>query len=202
MSYSSSMAFAAIANSINRNFLAHGFQRAVFSSGVSTAFQFRDFDTVHVPLSSTNLRRALLASGSIPFLISGHRNINGAPQGQYWDGGIIDYHFDFDNYAGDGLVLYPHFTDSITKGWFDKAMRWRRVHPAVLERLVLVAPSTSYIASLPHQKIPDRGDFQRFKQDERLQYWNQTIERSKLLAEAFEETLDDPNPLARLATRG
>ena len=154
------MAFAAIANSINRNFLAHGFQRAVFSSGVSTAFQFRDFDTVHVPLSSTNLRRALLASGSIPFLISGHRNINGAPQGQYWDGGIIDYHFDFDNYAGDGLVLYPHFTDSITKGWFDKAMRWRRVHPAVLERLVLVAPSTSYIASLPHQKIPDRGDFQ------------------------------------------
>ena len=97
-------------------------------------------------------------------------------------------------------VLMPHFTGSITKGWFDKAMRWRRIHPAVLERLVLVAPSTSYIASLPYQKIPDRGDFQRFKQDERLQYWNQTIERRKLLAEAFDETLSAPYPLSRLAT--
>ena len=162
------MAFAAIANSVNRNFLAHGFQHAVFSSGVSTAFQFNDFDTIHVPLSNTNLRSALLARGSIPLLMSGHRDIHGAPQGQYWDGGIIDYHFDVDSYAGDGLVLYPHFTDSITKGWFDKAIPWRRVRPEVLERLVLVAPSASYIASLPYQKIPDRGDFRRFNQDQRL----------------------------------
>ena len=194
------MAFAAIGNGINRNFLTHGFQRAVFSSGASKAFQFKDFDTVHVPLSNTNLRSALLASGSIPFLMSGHRDIHGAPQGQYWDGGIIDYHFDFDNYAGDGLVLYPHFTDSITKGWFDKAMHWRRIRPDVIERLVLVAPSKSYLASLPHQKIPDRGDFRRFKQDERLQHWNQSLERSKLLAEAFDETLNAPNPLTYLAT--
>jgi hypothetical protein len=193
------MALAAISNSINRNFLGYGFQRAVFSSGASTAFQFKDFDTVHVPLSSTNLRSALLASGSIPFLMSGHRDITGAPTGQYWDGGIIDYHFDFDNYAGDGLVLYPHFTDSITKGWFDKTIPWRRIRPAVLDRLVLVAPSTSYIASLPNQKIPDRGDFQRFSLHQRLEYWNQAIDRSKLLAEAFEETLGEPNPLARLA---
>ena len=131
--------------------------------------------------------------------MSGHRDITGAPTGQYWDGGIIDYHFDFDNYAGDGLVLYPHFTDSITKGWFDKTIPWRRIRPAVLDRLVLVAPSTSYIASLPNQKIPDRGDFQRFSLHQRLEYWNQAIDRSKLLAEAFEETLDEPNPLARLA---
>lgn len=194
------MALGAIGNSFNRKFLAHGFQRAVFSSGASTAFEFRDFDTVHVPLSENNLRSALLASGSIPFLMSGHRDIHGAPRGQYWDGGIIDYHFDFDNCAGDSLVLYPHFTDTITKGWFDKAIRWRRIHPELLERMVLIAPSTSYIASLPHQKIPDRGDFQRFGQDERLQYWNQAVERSKLLAEAFSETLADQNPLARLTT--
>ena len=194
------MACAAIANSIDRKFLAHGFQRAMFSSGASVAFEFRDFDTVHVPLSSTNLRSALLASGSIPLLMSGRRDIPGAPQGQYWDGGIIDYHFDFNNYAGDGLVLYPHFTDSITKGWFDKAIPWRRVRPEVLERLVLIAPSASYIASLPYQKIPDRGDFRRFNQDQRLQYWNQTMERSKLLAEAFDETLNAPNPLAGLVS--
>jgi len=140
----------------------------------------------------------LLASGSIPLLMSGRRDIPGAPQGQYWDGGIIDYHFDFNNYAGNGLVLYPHFTDSITKGWFDKAIPWRRVRPEVLERLVLIAPSASYIACLPYQKIPDRGDFRRFNQDQRLQYWNQTMERSKLLAEAFDETLNAPNPLAGL----
>lgn len=194
------MAIAAISNSLNRNFLAQGFQRAVFSSGASTGFQFRDFDTVHVPLSEKNLRSALLASGSIPLLMSGHRDIHDAPQGHYWDGGIIDYHFDFDNCAGDGLVLYPHFTDSITKGWFDKALRWRRIRPEVLDRLVLIAPSTSYVDSLPYQKIPDRGDFQRFEQTERLRYWNQTIEQSKLLAEAFSETLNDPNPLARLTT--
>jgi hypothetical protein len=79
-------------------------------------------------------------------------------------------------------------------------MHWRRIRPDVIERLVLVAPSKSYLASLPHQKIPDRGDFQRFKQDERLQYWNQSIERSKLLAEAFDETLNATNPLTYLAT--
>ena len=132
--------------------------------------------------------------------MSGQRDIDGGPQGQYWDGGIIDYHFDFGNYAGDGLLLYPHFTDSITKGWFDKAMPWRKIRPEALERLVLVAPSKSYLASLPHQKIPDRGDFRRFKQDERLQYWNQSLARSKLLAEAFDETLNAPNPLTYLAT--
>jgi hypothetical protein len=193
------MAVAGASNSINRRFLAHSFQRTVFSSGVSTGFQFKDFNTVHVPLSKANLRSALLASGSIPFLMSGHRDIHGAPQGHYWDGGIIDYHFDFDNLAGEGLALYPHFTDSVTKGWFDKALKWRKIRPEVLDRIVLVAPSSSYIASLPNQKIPDRSDFQKFNQDERLLYWYQAIEQSKLLAEAFNETLDNPNPLAHIS---
>ena len=41
-----------------------------------------------------HLLSALHASGSIPFVLTGERDIPGAPPGQYWDGGIIDYHFD------------------------------------------------------------------------------------------------------------
>ena len=89
------------------------------------------------------------------------------PDGHYWDGGIIDYHFDFANCAGDGLVLYPHFSDQVVTGWFDKALSWRRNsqrnsngRPA-LDNVVIVAPSQAYIAALPYGKIPDRSDFQK-----------------------------------------
>ncbi len=46
--------------------------------------------------------------------------------GTLFDGGIIDYHFDFSYGRRKGLVLFPHFFDRITPGWFDKPLRWRK----------------------------------------------------------------------------
>ena len=53
--------------------------------------------------------------------------IPGRPGEVHWDGGVLDYHLDLDFGPTDGLILYPHFYDHIVPGWFDKALRWRRV---------------------------------------------------------------------------
>ncbi|MFT4676391.1 MAG: hypothetical protein ACI831_000382 [Candidatus Azotimanducaceae bacterium] len=192
------MCKAAVLNMINRQLLARSFQRVVFSTGVSETFVFKDFDTEHVEVNQDNLRSALLASGSIPFLMSGQRDIIGAPDGHYWDGGIIDYHFDFTNCDGDGLVLYPHFSDQIVPGWFDKLLK-RRTNTDQLDNVVIVAPSRDYIASLPYGKIPDRRDFQKMSQATRLTYWGECVSASQALANAFIEVIESPDPLRFVA---
>ncbi len=189
------MASAALGNLLHRRLLATGFQRIVFSSGASTAFNFSDFNTRHVPLTVNNLKQALLASGSIPFLMSGQRDPVGAPAGQYWDGGVIDYHFDFNNQAGEGLVLYPHFSDKVIIGWFDKKLPWRQNSAPLLDRTVLLAPSGSYLASLPYGKIPDRQDFRRLSPAARVEYWQTAMDASEALAEMFDRVIQDPDPL-------
>ena len=193
------MAKAAVLNLLDRQLLARSFQRVVFSTGVSKSFVFKDFNTEHVAVSSDNLRSALLASGSIPFLMSGQRDIVGAPKGHYWDGGIIDYHFDFTNRTDEGLVLYPHFTDHVVAGWFDKSLSWRRRmnnnSRQALDNVVILAPSRAYIAALPNAKIPDRRDFQKMPQATRLAYWGECISASQALADAFIEVIEAADPL-------
>ena len=159
-------------------------------------FEFADFDTLHIPLSTANARLALLASASIPFLMPGERDIPGGPGGHYWDGGIVDYHFDFSNHRGDGLVLYPHFRGDVTPGWFDKFLPWRGTDPALLERVVLVHPSEEYLARLPRGKIPDRNDFPKMTHDERVRYWRQCEQASDELGEALSRLVDGGDPLA------
>ena len=65
------MGSSAIGNILHRDLLILGFQRVVFSSGPSRAFSFHDFDTAHVPLTQDLVKPALIASGSIPFLMGG-----------------------------------------------------------------------------------------------------------------------------------
>ena len=189
------MATSGIANAVYRPLLSIGFQRVVFSSGPATAFNFKDFDSLHVPLDASSLKPALTASGSIPFLMSGVPNIGSAPPGHYWDGGIIDYHFDFSNQAETGLILYPHFGQHVIKGWFDKKIPWRRNSADLLSRTVVIAPSQHYLSELPNGKIPDRNDFSRYSTAERLANWQTAVEHSRLLAEAFEEVVSATNPL-------
>lgn len=193
------MALSAMGNLLSRRLLGKGFQRVVFSSGPSDGFEFRDFNTVHVPLSATNLKQSLLASGSIPFLMSGQCDLSGAPQGQYWDGGVIDYHFDLENYVGEGLVLYPHFTERVIKGWFDKVLGWRHDQSSMMDRIVLLAPSASYLARLPFGKIPDRGDFTKMSESVRYKYWSACIDASLELAESFDLIVRDSEPLKHVA---
>ena len=192
------MGTAALSNIASRKLLSLHFQRVIFHSGSQPddGLHFTDFATRYSKLTTDNIPQALHASGSIPFVLTGERDIPGAPAGQYWDGGIIDYHFDVAQISSAGLLLYPHFSADIVPGWFDKFLPWRKTALEELDKLVLLCPSTDFVASLPHGKIPDRSDFKTMEVGERLRYWRACIERSRALAEEFHELVQASDPLA------
>ncbi|MEE4662025.1 MAG: patatin-like phospholipase family protein [Halieaceae bacterium] len=194
----SGMFAAGVSNAMNRKLLQGWFQRVVFSRDgfEDLDFEFDDFATLHVPLTPANAREAILASGSIPFLMPGERDIAGAPAGHYWDGGIVDYHFDFSKHRGKGLVLYPHFRAAITPGWFDKFLPWRKTPADLLDKVVLLCPSDAYLATLPQGKIPDRSDFSKMEQEARIRYWQTCADASDALGEAFLRQVQASDPLA------
>lgn len=147
-----------------------------------------DFPSRFVPLAAGNLRQALLASGSIPMVMEGVRDLPGAGAGTYRDGGLLDYHLDLP-YSGEDIVLYPHFTDRVIPGWFDKGLPWRRGNVDRLQDVLLLAPSREYLARLPYGKLPDRNDFKRFMGDDpsRRQYWRTAMDESRRLGDEFLE---------------
>lgn len=183
------LGFAAAANIVNRRALSLVFERILFSaaSADSPWQQLTDLDTQLVQLSKDNLFSAMIASGSIPFALSGERDIAGAPSGLYWDGGITDYHFDIPFHAGDDLVLYPHFSPRVIPGWFDKHLPWRKPHADNFRNVVLLSPSADFVARLPYGKIPDRYDFKNQDYKLRLAYWQLVLDQSRYLADEFEQ---------------
>ena len=179
------LTLAAGANLLNRRNLQHFYQRVHFYPEHCPApfHRYTGLPTQHVPLSQQNLRQAVMASGSIPLVLSPVKDIAGAGPGLYYDGGITDYDFDLP-FSSQGLVLYPHFYPYLTPGWFDKALKWRRARAAHLHNVVLLCPSASWTASLPNGKIPDRKDF-KLSDTKRLANWQIVLERSHELAAAF-----------------
>lgn len=147
-----------------------------------------DFPSRFLHLDTGNLRAALLASGSIPMIMEGVRDLPGAGPGTYRDGGLLDYHLDLP-YSGEDVVLYPHFTDKVIPGWFDKGMPWRKGDTGRLQDVLLLAPSRDYLARLPHGKLPDRKDFTRFLGDDagRERYWRTAMSESRRLGDEFLE---------------
>jgi len=147
-----------------------------------------DFPSRFVPLDRGNLRQALLASGSIPMVMQGVRDLPGAGAGTFRDGGLLDYHLDLP-YSGSDIVLYPHFTDRVIPGWFDKPLPWRRASPERLRDVLLLAPSKEYLARLPYGKLPDRNDFKRFMGNDagRQKYWRSAMDESRRLGDEFLE---------------
>lgn len=192
------MGVAALGNTVSRHMLRLHFQRVVFHSGAAhdTALALQDFSTRYCALRPDNVVPALHASGAIPFVLTGERDIPAAPPGQYWDGGIIDYHFDLGQYRGDGLILYPHFSASVIPGWFDKFLPWRQAALHEVDNLVLLCPGEEFTAGLPRGKIPDRSDFQKLGEEERIRYWEECVLRSRALAEEFQALTQQPDPLA------
>lgn len=181
---------AAAANLVSRKALSCFFERTVFTNGASTCpVEWTDMATTAVSLTERNLVDAMMATGSIPFVLEAVKDIEGAKAGLYWDGGITDYHFDFPFNSGENLVLYPHFSSTVIPGWFDKKIPWRKVQKSNFDNVVMVTPSAEFTASLPYGKIPDREDFNRLPFDERLSYWREVLERSKCLAEDFAELI-------------
>lgn len=192
------MGAAALGNGLSRNLLQLCFQRVVFHSGQrpEPGLLLDDFGAHFCPLDENNVVAALHATGAIPFVLTGERDIAGGPAGQYWDGGIIDYHFDLNRYRGEGLVLYPHFRRELIPGWFDKFLPWRRTELERQEKMVLLCPSEPFIADLPQGKIPDRGDFKRLGSEERVRSWERCVERGTVLAGEFAELVAGADPLA------
>lgn len=153
--------------------------------------ELSDFRSHFHALTASNLRQALLASGSIPMVMEAIREIPGLEPGAYRDGGLLDYHLDLP-YSGDDIVLYPHFTDRVIPGWFDKAIPWRRADRTRLQDVLLLAPSREYLSRLPHGKLPDRSDFKRYLGDDtgRERYWRQAMKESERLGDEFLELAD------------
>jgi hypothetical protein len=191
---------AALANARSRAALAAHLERVVFQGG-TPSFGGRAFDAfgfTRVTLDARNAEDALAATGSIPMLCDPMPDPAGAPGGDYWDGGLIDYHIAWPYADVGGLVLYPHFVPYVTAGWLDKFLPWRkrnRAHPW-LDNVLLLAPSRLFLQRLPHGRLPDRGDFRRYGTDAaaRIRDWRRALAETERFAEQAMRWLERPDP--------
>jgi hypothetical protein len=197
------LAAAAAGNALHRGLLQSSFQRVLFAShdDMQDELPLAGFDTQQTVLSAENALEVLLATASIPLLLEGVENIPGAPPGQYWDGGIIDYHFDLAAARGEGLILFPHFGSRIVPGWFDKRLRRRHTAPEAVDRLVLLCPHPDFVARLPGGKIPDRDDFRRLPTAKRERRWQHCLAESEALGASLAARVEGRgDPLAGVIT--
>jgi len=191
---------ATLANLRSRAHLSHHLERVVIGDSRDPAewlkTPFDAFKTHFTALTPDNLAPALLASGTLPLIMEPVQNIPQAPPGNYWDGGMIDYHLALPysrlsaQKAGE-LVLYPHFTDHIVPGWLDKPMPWRCGGSAVqrdwLDNVIIVSPSPAFLRTLPRSKLPDRKDFHFYDLNHaaRIKNWQQAIGQGERLRDAL-----------------
>jgi hypothetical protein len=191
---------AALANLAHRDRLAAYMERVVFGVGDSRLLStpFDAFGLTHVTLTDANAEDALLASGSIPLICDPVATPADAPAGEYWDGGLIDYHLRLPYATLDGIVLYPHFAPRVTPGWLDKLLPWRqhRRGDPWLDNVLLIAPSPALLARLPNGKLPDRNDFLRYGADNKARQrdWRRAIAECDRMADEIMAWLDDPQP--------
>ncbi len=189
----------ALSNLRGRSHLARHLARVVFAAGAPRWPQrpFDAFGLTTVPLDAANAEDALLASGSIPLLCDPVAAPAGAPPGDYWDGGLIDYHLHLPYDTADQLVLYPHFAPRITPGWLDKHLPWRRTARGHwLDNVLLIAPAPALLARLPNGKLPDRSDFHRYGRDHaaRQRDWRRALAECERLADEVTAWLVQPDP--------
>jgi hypothetical protein len=202
---------ATLANTRGRAYLAQHLQRVIFAHGpaspLDAALDSMDaFGSLRIPLTRENRADALMASGTIPMLCDPVTSIAGAPEGWYWDGGLIDYHLHYPYARMEGLTLYPHFTPSVTPGWLDKFLPWRTQGVrgrggAWLANMILIAPSPAFLARLPHGKLPDRSDFYRYEGNHpgRIAAWRKVIGECGRMVEEVARWLEKPD-LGRAGT--
>ena len=180
---------SALANSVNRRWLGRYYERVVFhhpASDLKISKHWSDLPTRHVALTEQNFQPALLATGSIPLVLEGVRDIPGAPKGVYRDGGITDYHFDIDLSRVNGLTLYPHFHHQAIPGWFDKRLKWRRSTGRDWPNTLFISPTDAFLQKLPYQKIPDRKDFAQLDAPQRIDYWQKAIDAGRWMADELQ----------------
>ena len=172
-------------NALGRRQLGRLMQRLLFSDPRNPLpAQLNDLPTLRAELNEANHFEAILASGAIPILIPGERDVSGAPSGLLRDGGLVDYHFDQFHLHGDGLILYPHFAPTLQPGWLERYGPRRQIPQQVMDRVVLLSPSQPWLQKLPGGRIPERSDASHMGQRERRRLWREAARRGQDLAEA------------------
>lgn len=197
------MATASRRNRRDRASLTTQFERYLFRQRDSD-LSFNDpygLPTTQVDLNRDNLIDAVLASGSLPVIMQGIVDIAGCTPGIYRDGGLVDYQFDL-QLADDRLVLYPHYSRSLKPGWFDKNLN-RLASAKNHDKTVLICPTPEFVASLPYQRIPDRSDFNKMKDDQRIAYWRNVQGQTSHMGDALSafvarQRLDEIRDIAEL----
>ena len=196
---------AAIANAMSKNNLNYFFERHIVYNALQSSdfsqpyFNYQADNTHYAPLTQDNVKSVLLASGAIPLVLRGISDIPHVRPGIYRDGGIIDYHLDVDfdcvkqkttTPEQQDLVLYPHFFPQVKPGWFDKGLSYRHATAHNFDKVVMITPSASHVASLPYQKISDRNDFKNLDSQTRINYWEKVLSKSHRMAEDFSKLVE------------
>lgn len=190
-----SLACSFLCNAVNRSWLSWFFERVIFYNGpLSPRFFLRDdFRGTGIRLNDANFKHALLASSAIPLVVAGVKNIYGAPNGVYRDGGVMDYHLN-QNYAEkkDDVTLLFNHQERIIPGWLDKKLKYRELENDVLKNVLMIYPSQEFIQKLPGGKIPDREDFKIFIDNptERIKNWWRAVDLAQPLGEQFLELIE------------
>ncbi len=185
------LGLAALANAVSRRALGRFFERALFYDPRRPPpfLAWQDLPMQAIPLGATNLGPAVLASGAIPMVLDGVRDISGARPGVYRDGGVTDYHFDAALDDDGALALYPHFYPYLVPGWFDKKLG-RRAGAACLDNVLLLCPSPAFVERLPRGKIPDRSDFVDMDEATRIDTWKTVVAACERLGDELRDAVD------------
>ena len=179
-----------VLNYFSRNNMHKFVERVVFyNASKPPAFCLKSqFRGNYVFLNEVNFKYAILASGAIPLVIDGVRDIYGAPLGVYRDGGLIDYHLTHQYAAKENeIVLFFHHQERIIPGWLDKRLKKRQPPEGSLDNVLMIYPSDNFVSRLPGEKVPDRDDFLTFIDDpsSRIRNWQKAIEMSSSFGEQF-----------------
>jgi len=195
-----SLVLAATANIFSRRSLGFFFVRSIFSDPRDRPpfHKVGGFPLEHNDLTVANLAETVRASGSIPLVLSGVRDIPGAPRGIYRDGGIIDYHLDLPTSPDNRLTLFPHFFEYLKPGWFDKKLDWRSNQAKNIDRTIVICPSREFVAGLPNAKVPDRTDFRTMTPALRRKVWRSVIAECERLSDDLREVLEMERMPSRL----
>lgn len=191
---------AAAGNMISRRTLGMLFSRSLFYDPrtLPPFFRLPGLPIERTELTRENLLPSVMATGAIPLVLEGVRDIAGAPPGMYRDGGIIDYHLDFPTSSAGKITLFPHFFDRLVPGWFDKRLSWRRHRASSVDNTVLICPSAQFVARLPNGKIPDRTDFRTMSPKRRRRAWRSAVAACEELACDLESVLQGGDMASRL----
>lgn len=189
------LALCFLLNAMNRSSIYGFFQRVVFYSGYFPPHFCleNDFNGEAVQLNEANFKAAVLASGAIPLVVAGVKNIYGAPNGVYRDGGLTDYNLN-NRYAtkDEDIALLFHHQERIIPGWLDKKLKYRRLSDSFLENVMMVYPSENLVLKFPGGKIPDREDFKIFIDDPgtRIKNWRRVVDLCADLGDQFLELVE------------